>query len=107
MEDSPLKLWLIFIISFLHQLGHSSLLWYGMGTCYSPQLDGIEREAGEYVEKAFFGGISYGGFELENINGMELWRLKEIGFMKDDDSPFYPIGEFSIFFFFKIPAIIH
>jgi hypothetical protein len=86
----------MFIIAFLHQLGHSSLLWYGMGTCYSPQLNGIEREAGEAVEMAFFGGISYGGFQLENYKGIKLWYLQEIGFMKG--KIFYFIGEFRIFY---------
>jgi len=94
-EDSPSKLWLMFIITFLHQLGHSALLWYGMKSCHSAQLDGIEREVGENVEKAFFGGISYGGFELEKHDGIELWRLKEIGFRKDE--MFYPIGESRFF----------
>ena len=52
------RLWFMFIAVFLHELGHSSLVWYGMGACDSPQLGGIERESGEYIEKAFLGAIT-------------------------------------------------
>lgn len=75
----------MFITVFLHELGHSALVWYGRGACDSPQLGGIEREAGEYVEKSFFGGISCGEFDLEPM------RLVEIGLMRA--GLFYPISE--------------
>jgi len=72
----------MFIAVFLHELGHSSLVWYA---CDSPQLGGIEREVGEYMEKVFFGGIPCAEFELEPM------RLMEIGLSKDE--LFYPIDD--------------
>jgi hypothetical protein len=59
----------MFIAVFLHELGHSSLVWYA---CDSPQLGGIEREVGEYMEKVFFGGIPCAEFELEPMRLMEI-----------------------------------
>jgi hypothetical protein len=69
---------------FLHELGRSSLVWYGMGACDSPQLGGIERD-GDHIEKAFLGGITCAEFELDPM------RIVEIGIKKDE--LFYPIGE--------------
>jgi hypothetical protein len=79
------KLWYMFISVFLHELAHSSLVWYGMGACDSPQLGSIERESGRYIEKAIIGGISCAEFELEPM------RLVEIGVTKN--GLFYPIGK--------------
>jgi len=79
------RLWFMFIAVFLHELAHSSLVWYGMGACDSPQLSGIERESGGYIEKAFFGGISCAEFELEPMH------LVDIGIERGQ--VFYPIGE--------------
>ena len=88
---SASKPWFMFIAVFLHELGHSSLVWYA---CDSPQLGGIEREVGEYMEKVFFGGIPCAEFELEPM------RLMEIGLSKDE--LFYPIGESQ---FLSMPVI--
>jgi hypothetical protein len=52
MMVGPSKLWFMFISVFLHELGRSSLVWYGMGAYDSPQLGSIERESGNYIEKA-------------------------------------------------------
>jgi hypothetical protein len=51
----------------------------------SLQLGGIEREGGEYIEKAFLGGITCAKFKLKPM------CLVEIGIKKD--KLFYPIGE--------------
>jgi hypothetical protein len=85
MAVGPSRLWFMFITVFLHELGHSSLVWYSMGACDSPQLRDIEREGGEYIERAFLGGITCAEFKLEPM------RLVEIGIKKDE--LFYPIGE--------------
>lgn len=85
MAVGPSRLWLMFIAVFLHELGHSSLVWYGMGVCDSPQLGNIEREGGDFIEKAFFGGITCAEFELESM------RLMEIGIQ--ENGCFYPIGK--------------
>jgi hypothetical protein len=85
MAVGPSRLWFMFITVFLRELGHSSLVWYGMGACDSPQLGGIEREGGEHIEKAFLGGITCAEFELDPM------RIVEIGIKKDE--LFYPIGE--------------
>lgn len=79
------RLWFMFIAVFLHELGHSSLVWYGKGACDSPQLGSIERDSGEYIEKAFLGAITCAKFELEPM------RLVEIGLKKDE--LFYPIDD--------------
>jgi hypothetical protein len=81
----------MFIAVFLHELGHSSLGWYtGAHASDNPQPGGIasEREAGEYVEEAFFGGVSYCEFELDSPKPT---RLVEIGLSKD--GIFYPLSE--------------
>lgn len=83
MAVGPSRLWFMFIAVFLHELGHSALVWYGKGACDSPQLGTIERESGNYVEKAFFGAITCAEFEFEPM------RLVEIGVMRDE--LFYPI----------------
>jgi hypothetical protein len=85
MVVGPSRLQLMFIAVFLHELGHSSLVWYSMGACDSWQLGSIERESGEYIEKAFLGAITCAEFELEPM------RLMGIGIKKD--GLFYPIGE--------------
>jgi hypothetical protein len=56
-----------------------------VGACDSWQLGSIERESGEYIEKAFLGAITCAEFELEPM------CLMGIGIKKDER--FYPIGE--------------
>ena len=51
MEVGPSRYWFMFISVVLHELAHSALVWYGLGACDSPQLGGIEREGGNYIEK--------------------------------------------------------
>ncbi|EDR02102.1 uncharacterized protein LACBIDRAFT_295499 [Laccaria bicolor S238N-H82] len=68
----PARLSLMFIAIFLHELAHSALVWYGRGVCDSPQIGGIEREGGNYVEQAFFGGITLAEFELEPMQLVEI-----------------------------------
>jgi hypothetical protein len=82
---SSASLWFLFIATFLHELSHSSLVWYGKGACDSPQPSEIAREAGESIEKAFFGGISCAEFNLEPL------CLVEIGLM--NAGSFYTISE--------------
>jgi hypothetical protein len=66
----------MFMAAFLHELGHSSLVWYGRGACNSPRLGAIGGEAGEYIEKAFFGGIAGAEFKVQ---GKKPPRIKEVG----------------------------
>lgn len=84
----PLGSWTIKAMVHVHCCvsGHSWLVWYSMGACDSPQLGGIEREGGPYIEKVFLGGMSCAEFELEPM------CLVEIGIVKKDGL-FYPIGE--------------
>lgn len=85
MEVGPSRYWFMFISVVLHELAHSALVWYGLGACDSPQLGGIEREGGNYIEKAIFGGIACAEFELAPM------RLMEIGIQKENQ--FFVIGE--------------
>jgi hypothetical protein len=75
----------MFLAVFLHELARSSVMWYGHGPCDSAQMGGIDNEAGEYMEKRFFGGVSCGEFDIESM------ELLEIGLMKND--LFHPISE--------------
>ena len=77
---------LIFIAVFLHELGHDALIWYSAGACDSPQLGGINREAGCYIERRVFGGVMFGEFEKR------LSRLSKIG-VAGDNGVSYFIGE--------------
>lgn len=77
---SPSRLGLMFIAVFLHELGHSALVWYGRGVCDSPYLGGIEREGGNFIEQAFFGGITLAEFVLEPMNLVEIGIEKEGSF---------------------------
>ena len=77
----------MFTAVFLHELAHSSVVWYGAGTSNSPKINGIDSasEAGNFMEKAIFGAISF--CEI-SINDMQI---KEVGLEKD--GVFYPISE--------------
>jgi hypothetical protein len=48
----------MFLAVLLHELAHSSLVWYGAGRCASPKIDEINNEAGDYMENRLFGAIS-------------------------------------------------
>jgi hypothetical protein len=76
---------LLFTAVFLHELAHCSLVWYGCGSCDSPKLGGIEEEAGEFFERAIFGGIS--GCEIDK----EELQIKTVGFFKG--RLYYPISK--------------
>ena len=73
---------------YLHELAHSSLVWYGR-SCDSPKLSGIKSEAGNYYKKAIFGGIT--SCEPE-INSTTL-QITQVGVYKGLGTLFYPIGE--------------
>ena len=77
----------MFIAVFLHELSHSLLVWYGRGACNSPQFGGIKGEGGNYVETAFFGGVTHAEFD-SNQDPMDPL---EIGIQKD--GVFYALGE--------------
>lgn len=82
-----MELSFMFVAVFLHELAHSSLVWYGAGSCDSPRLNGINSEAGVYMEKAIFGAISLCEISTDNL------QIKKVGLEKG--GVFYPISEFS------------
>jgi hypothetical protein len=82
------KLWFMFITVFLRELAHDSLVWYGKAICKSPQLGGVGRDAGEFMEKAVFGGVSAAEFQMK-----PSIQLVEIGLERSH--LFYPISEAS------------
>jgi hypothetical protein len=59
--------------------GHSS-----EGLCNTPKLGEVDREAGEYMEMRFFGGIVRGAFDMTTKD------IKDEGLAKGDD--FYSVG---------------
>jgi hypothetical protein len=69
---------------FLHELGHSALVWYGEGLCNAPKLGEVDREVGQYTEMRFFGGIVKGAFDTKTND------IKDVGLAKGDD--FYSVA---------------
>ena len=83
-----MELAVLFSAVFLHELAHSSLVWYGMGACDSPRLGCIDGEAGNFYEKAIFGGISACEIDREGL------RIAQVGFYKGQGTQvFCPIGK--------------
>lgn len=80
----------MFMSVVLHEIGHSIIIWYGGGACDSPQLGGIGGEAGNFIEKRFWGGISAAEFPAGEEGN--ILRLEDIGLMKNGN--FFPVGEF-------------
>ncbi|THH20064.1 hypothetical protein EW146_g1231 [Bondarzewia mesenterica] len=72
------RLVFVFMAVLLHEVAHSALLWYSRGACNSPQLGGIDGEAGCFIEKRLWGGIS--GAEFEDSTE----RLVHVGITKDE-----------------------
>ena len=67
----------------LHELAHSSLVWYRKGACNTPKLSGdIEGEAGLFYEKAIFGGVS--SCEMDSAT----MQIMHVGIYKGE--AFYP-----------------
>ena len=83
---SGVELLVLFTTVFLHELAHSSLVWYGGGSCNSPILGLIDGEAGDFYERAIFGGVS--SCEITK-NDLEITK---VGFYIN--RVFYAIGEF-------------
>jgi hypothetical protein len=80
----------MFIAILLHELAHSSVVWYtrrlGAGSRHSPKINlNSISEAGSYMEMALFGAVSY--CEITTKDG----RVREVGLEKD--GIFYPISE--------------
>ncbi|THH03105.1 hypothetical protein EW146_g10507 [Bondarzewia mesenterica] len=72
------RLVFVFMAVLLHEVAHSALLWYSRGACNSPQLGGIDEEAGCFIEKRLWGGIS--GAEFEDSTE----HLVHVGITKDE-----------------------
>jgi len=69
----------------LHELGHSALAWYSKGSSNSPKLGGIEEDAGDYYERAVFGGVSFCEISKDNL------KITNVGF--HEGLLLYSIGE--------------
>jgi hypothetical protein len=86
---SAVELLFMFIAVFLHELAHSSVVWYYKARSHhtgSPKINSISlSEAGNYMEKALFGAISYCEISTKDE------CIKEVGLEKE--GIFYPIGE--------------
>ncbi|KAF5382654.1 hypothetical protein D9615_003038 [Tricholomella constricta] len=80
---SRIALAFLFLAIFLHELGHSALVWYGGGQRTTPKSDGVDREAGVYMETRYFGGIVVGAFDTKTK------VIKDVGLSKGKD--FYSV----------------
>jgi hypothetical protein len=84
----------MFMTILIHETAHSEVVWYGRGACDSPQLGGIEREGGKYVERRLWDGVS--DAEFTNNFGSNVIVLENVGIMKNET--FYSISRSSWFF---------
>ena len=89
---SQIELSFMFVSIFLHELAHSSLVWYGAGSCNSPNLNRSNGKSGEIMEKALFGGISSCEIDMNNF------VVNRVGLVTEGN--FYPISELT----FRIPT---
>jgi hypothetical protein len=83
------RLQFMFMSVLLHEIGHSILVGYAQGACDSPELDGIEREAGNFIEKRLWGGVSAAEFGSGAEGNILL--LEDIGIMRDGN--FFSVDE--------------
>ena len=82
---SQIELSFMFVSIFLHKLAHSSLVWYGAGSCNSLNLNGSNGKSGEIMEKALFGGILSCEIDMNNF------VVNRVGLVTEGN--FYPISE--------------
>jgi hypothetical protein len=76
------------------ETAHSALVWYNIRRAFScPHLDGIEREAGKFVQTQLWGGSTDAGFVKDLTSNISL--LENVGITKG--SVFFPIGKSSSF----------
>ena len=89
MEEDPSysvsasKLGFMFISTLLYELGHDSLVCYGKGALDTLQLGDFRGDAGQFIEVAFFGGVSFAEIEYEPST-----RIVDIGLQKADNHYF-------------------
>jgi hypothetical protein len=76
------------------ETAHSALVWYNIRRAFScPQLEGIEREAGKFIQTQLWGGSTDVEF-FRNLTSNILF-LENVGITKG--SVFFPIGKSSSF----------
>ena len=71
-----------------HEAIHRLLVWWSKGECHTPEIDGIEKESGSYVEMTWYGGITVAEFP-EDKRGVFTEMLSVDVAIGDS---YYPIG---------------
>lgn len=85
------KLHFLFVATVLHGLGHCILRWYGdLEEIDGSQLEQEDKDAGNFIEVEFFGGISTVEFSCQQ-QLLSLQDLKELGIR--GGGKIYPIGK--------------
>jgi hypothetical protein len=77
----------MFMSILIHEAAHSEVVWYGLG----PELGGIKKEGGKYVEGQLWDGVS--DAEFTNNFSSNAMILEHVGIMKNET--FYPISRSS------------
>jgi hypothetical protein len=84
----------MFMSILIHETAHSEVVWYGQGACDSPELGGIKKEGGKYVEGRLWDGVS--DAEFTSNFGSNVMVLENVGITKNET--FYSISRSSWFF---------
>jgi hypothetical protein len=71
-----------------HEALHCLIVWWGKGECHTPKIDGIEKESGSFVERAWYGGITVAEFPKDKRG--EFTEMLSVGVEIGDS--YYPIG---------------
>jgi hypothetical protein len=64
------------------------VVWWSSGECDSPEIDGIDKEAGNYVENAWFGGVTLAEFLEDKVGVFE--NMLSVGV--ETGGQYYPVG---------------
>ena len=45
-----------------HEALHHLVVWWSKGECDSPDINGIAKESGSYIERVWYGGVTVAEF---------------------------------------------
>ena len=53
---------------YAHEATHHMVVWWSSGECDTPKLDGVDKEASDYVERAWFRGVTVAEFPKGGVD---------------------------------------
>jgi len=83
----------MFVAVLLREVTHHIVVWWSQGSCNTPQAAPFLGEAGEFVERMFFGCVSEGWWKAGKAGAFK--HLKDIAISTDDGS-LYILGMFTL-----------